>query len=222
MKYLVFAGIIPVFTLLLELFLLAYIPVDFLSSFQNFILLIYIVPLLVFSIPIGSMLYSLKSELLYREKSYSGVVTEAVFNSLNLIAVSIVGGIVSLIPVISPIYPLALAATSISGYNAIEAFAEAVIRMRRWRRFLMQSYRIYLLLVSTLVLAYLAGFVMSPLQKPLLMALVSSLAMVLVVRDIYRISKQYILYGLKYCVYCENPNPMEAIYCAECGFRLKK
>jgi len=218
-----FAGIVLVLNLLLQLIIMSHMPSKYLENPSTFILITYFIPLLVFSYAIGCMLYSYKTETFKWDTGYAEVLSRQLRNVPNLIFVIVVGSIFALTVVLSPLLPLALASNIVSYYNGIEAFAEAFLRLRRYsKKELIEVYSMYVLVLVILASSYFALIYVSPLQRPLFIAFTSTLILIVILKNTCEIFKEYMCYGLKLCVYCETENPIEAIYCRECGFRLRR
>jgi len=185
-------------------------------------LLTYFLPLILFSPLIATMAYLIKIEELDLNEDIRTIIIKEIKNIPSSLFISVVSGLATLSIFFSPLLPLSIASNTIGGYDGIGALAEAYIRFKKnIGRFLKRNF-LYFLFSNTLIIAW--SMIYSSLSTELASILSASVSTLLLIVVIYRVLKEgleYLAYGLKYCIYCETLNPIEAKYCRQCGFKLK-
>jgi len=197
------------------------------STFKIEDIFLWYLPLLIItfittSITIGGLVRFIKNEEYGLEEGVIGSLYKGVLNTPSIMLAGFFGGIFSSTVFLAPIYSLTMASIMISEYKGFDALSEAIKQFLKKKKyftigvpdtFLATILLILFLLVSPLLLEYL--------EAKTCIGIGVILYWIMISRATIRISREYIYYGLKICIYCENEVPIEAAYCNNCGHKLK-
>lgn len=122
----------------------------------------------------------------------------------------------------SPLFYLSIASASISDYDGLNPIIESYNRyMEDWKRKLRNIPRDHLTVVVSSLIGIVAFVIMNnPVGR--VIAIVSCTVPIIIILSIVReVSEVWINWGLKLCPMCKTWNPLEAVYCRNCGLRFK-
>ncbi len=143
-------------------------------------------------------------------------------NILSLLLIGFVGSLLSITIILSPLYFLSIASLMISGYKGFDALSEAAKQFLSKRRYLYIIVPDYIIGLSLEALFIMLAPSISMYIKPgMTTAFGLMFAWLVYSRANIRTSREYLYYGLKKCVYCGAEIPIEAVYCSECGMKLR-
>lgn len=122
----------------------------------------------------------------------------------------------------SSLFYFSIASASVSDYDGLNPIIESYHRYREnWGEYSKNIPREHL----TVVLSSLIGIIaFTVLYEPLgrLIAMVScSIPIIIILGIVKEVSNMYIDWGLKFCPMCKSWNPIEAVYCRNCGLRIR-
>ncbi len=178
---------------------------------------------------ISSIIFSLKSFYIKKEEykheiTFKEILFKTISNIHNLALISFLGYILAYTLLFSPIYFVAIASFTISGYGGFDTINEAFKQLFRRRKFFVYiipyiTAGLLTVAISVFSLGYLPET--DVISYPLILSIAIAVQWIFHSIALRKTVEEYISWGLKICVFCGSQVPIEARYCGNCGNRLK-
>lgn len=197
------------------------------STFEIEDIILWYFPLIIItfittSITMGGLVRFIKNEEYGLEEGVIGSLYKSILNTPSIMLAGFFGGILSSTIFLTPIYSLIMASIMISEYKGFDALSEAIKQfLRKKKYFVMGFLDAFLATILLILFLLISPFLLEYLEVKTCIGIGIILYWIMISRATVRISREYIYYGLKICIYCESEVPIEATYCNNCGHKLK-